>query len=313
MKKQLLPAVILFMTFISAKAQKTDTARLLVHYKFIWVRDTTKRAYPYTENMVLYVGKNASAYRSWDGIMADAQFKKAVEGASSPDGHFLVDKSGAIINRRGAGSIIQYYQFPNEQKLFTKDNLMFNEYLIDGPMPAIDWKTSSDTATFGGLHCQKATCHFGGRDYIAWFCPDLPVHTGPWKLNGLPGVIVDAHDTKNEIVFKFDGVENAIPTPTKNTTTVTEKDQLPIMRGLNDDLNLIGTPPRTIKTTQKEFDKLKEAMEKDPQAFAEALMASNRAANARGDAPKMDRIRVAPGHGPHGPVINNPMELPEAK
>jgi GLPGLI family protein len=68
--------------------------------------------------------------------------------------------------------------------------------------PLIDWKISSDTATFGGLHCQKATGHFKGRDYTAWFCPDLPVHTGPWKLNGLPGVIVDAHDAKNEVVFQ---------------------------------------------------------------------------------------------------------------
>ena len=46
-----------------------------------------------------------------------------------------------------------------------------NSYLIDGPMPAIDWKISGDTATFGGLHCQKATCHFKGRDYIGMVLP----------------------------------------------------------------------------------------------------------------------------------------------
>jgi GLPGLI family protein len=312
MKKQILLVVTLLMTFITAEAQKADTARVLVHYKFTWLRDTTERAHPYTENMVLYVGKGASAYRSYDGIQADAQFKKAYTEAmaGSPDGHIM-------INRRGAGSPVQYYQFPNEQKLFTKDQLMFNEYLIDGPMPAIDWKISSDTATFGSLHCQKATCHFKGRDYTAWFCPDLPVHTGPWKLNGLPGVIVDAHDAKNEVVFKFDGVENATPTPPKSEVAGGANpggnDAPPILRGLDDDLNLIGAPPRTIKTTQREFDKLKATMEKDPQAFAEAIMASNRAANAQGDAPKMDHIRVPSGPGRQGPVINNPIELPETE
>jgi len=290
---------------ITAEAQKTDTARVLVHYKFTYVRDTTDRAHPYTENMVLYVGKNASAYRSYDGIVANAQFKKAYAeaAASSPDGNVR-------INRRGVGTPVAYYQFPDEQKLFTKDQLMMNSYLIDGPMPVIDWKISGDTATFGGLHCQKATAHFKGRDYTVWFCPDLPVHTGPWKLNGLPGVIVDAHDTKNEVVFKFDGVEKAIPTPPK--TGPAPVDQPPILRDLDDDMNLIGTPPRTIKTTQKEFDQLKATMEKDPEAFAQAINASNRA-SAQGGGEKMDNIRVMKGPGPRGPVINNPMELPEKK
>jgi GLPGLI family protein len=304
MKKQLLLAVALLATCITAKAQKTDTARMLVHYKFTWIRDTTHKATPYTENMVLYVGKSAGAYRSYDGVVYKAQFKKAFAeaAAASPDGR-------PMINRRGVGSNIEYYQFPNEKKLFTENPIYMNNYFIDGEMPAIDWKTSGDTATFGGLHCQKATCHFKGRDYIAWFCPDLPVHIGPWKLNGLPGVIVDARDAKNEVIFQFDGVEKAIPTPPKSQAAVDEKDMPPIIRDLDDDMNLIGTPPRTIKTTQKEFDKLQASMKKNPQAFAQAIEAGNRAS---GDAP-MDHIMIKPGPAPKGPVTNNPLELPEKK
>src|SRR6201747_1225654 len=125
MKKQLSLAVCLLAAFISAEAQKPDTARLLVHYKFTHVRDTTDRAHPYTENMVLFVGKSASSYKSYDGISANAQFKKAFAeaAATSPDGR-------PRINRRGAGTPVEYYQFPDEQKLFTKDQLMFNSYLI---------------------------------------------------------------------------------------------------------------------------------------------------------------------------------------
>ena len=299
MKKQLLRAATLILAVFAARAQKPDTARVLVHYKFTHVRDTTNRAHPYTENMVLYVGKSGGAYRSYDGIVYKAQFKKAFAeaAAASPDGR-------PMINRRGVGSNVEYYQYPNEQKLLTKDQLLMNDYAIVGPMPVIDWKISGDTATFGGLHCQKATCHFKGRDYTGWFCPDLPVHIGPWKLNGLPGVIVDAHDAKNEVVFKFDGVEKAIPTPPKTEPAPAD----PILRDLDDDMNLIAPSERAIKTTQKEFDKLHAAMKKDPQAFADGVMANQ---HASGDAP-MDHIMVksAPG-GPKGPVMNNPIELPE--
>ncbi len=101
-------------------------------------------------------------------------------------------------------------------------------------------------------------------------------------------MIVDAHDAKNEVVFKFDGVEKATPTPPKNEPAVAEKDQPPILRDLNDDMNLIAPSARAIKTTQKEFDKLQAAMRKDPQAFADGVMANQ---HASGDAP-MDHIKL---------------------
>lgn len=303
MKKQLLSAIVLLAAFINAGAQKPDTAWLMVHYKFTHVRDTTNRDHPYTENMVLMVGKSAGVYRSYDGLVAYQQFKKAYAEAvaSSPDGN-------PNINRMGRGSPIQYYQYPAERKMLTKDVVMVNEYLIESPLPAIDWKISTDTATFGGLHCQKATGHFRGRDYIVWFCPDLPVHTGPWKLNGLPGVIVDAHDTKNEVVFAFDGVEKTAPSlKIQSIADKEEKDIEPIARDLNDDPNLIVPPARLVKTTQQEFDKLKETMRKDPAAFAQAL----NAANSQGDGPRQDHIVVRSGPRGAAPVFNNPIELPE--
>lgn len=306
MKKQLLLAVGLMAAFIGAEAQKPDTAWLMVHYKFTHIMDTTKRDLTRTFNMVLFVGKSASAYKSYDQLVADQQFKKtyAEAVASSPDGR------PRGINRSDAGPRTQYFQYPGERKLFTKDHLMVDAYLIEEAMPAINWTISNDTATFGGLHCQKATGHFKGRDYIAWFCADLPVHTGPWKLNGLPGVIVDARDTKNEVVFAFNGVEKTIPSPPKGQSiagNTDEKDLPPILRGLNDDPNQIQPPAQAIKTTQKEFDKLRAAMEKDPEAFAQAI----NAANSRSD-PKADHvvIRSRP-KGDAGPVMNNPLELPE--
>ncbi|HEY4322440.1 MAG TPA: GLPGLI family protein [Mucilaginibacter sp.] len=309
MKKQLFLAATLLATFFTAKAQKPDTAQLLAHYKFTHVRDTADRTHPYTENMVLLVGKSASAYKSYDGIQDAIAVRKQIEEqkANSPDGNIS-------IHHRSTASRTQYYQFPNEQKLFTVDGLLMNSYLMEDPIPAIDWKISSDTATFGGLHCQKATTRFKGRDYTAWFCPDLPVHAGPWKLNGLPGVVVDAHDSKNDVVFKFDGVEKAIPSPPKSSAASNPNPdgrQHTVMIGMDDsdaDPNLIAPPAKAIKTTQKEFAKLKEAMRKDPQAFADAIMNSQNA-NMPGNHDKM-MIKVKAGPEP---VNNNPIELPEKK
>jgi GLPGLI family protein len=308
MKKQLFLITILMAVFFTAEAQKPDMAQVLVHYKFTHVRDTTNRTNPYTENMVLFIGKSASAYKSYDRQLQDALFKKqlAEQKASSPDGNIR-------INRNYTASGTEYYQFPNEQKLYVKERL-FNSYLIGNQLPKIDWKITGDTATFGGLHCQKATTHFKGRDYTAWFCPDLPVHTGPWKLNGLPGAIVEAYDTKKDVVFKFDGVEKAIPSAPKSSSSDNNGggDVQVVTIGGSDDMNadpnVIELPANAIKTTEKEFDNLKEAMRKDPDAFAQSMMAGQ-GGNLQGNGPKVNiKIKAGPA-----PVVNNPIELPEKK
>ncbi len=305
MKRQLIISALLIIVAASASAQ-TDTAQVLVHYKFTHVRDTTNRDHPYTENMALYIGRNSSAYRSYDNVLEQAEFKKQVQAAmaSSPDGRIQIHR-----NSKASGA--EYYEFPNEKKLARKEPLVMESYLIEDPMPAIDWKISSDTQTFGGLHCQKATGYFKGRTYTAWFCPDLPLHVGPWKLNGLPGVIVEAYDAKKDVQFMFDGVEKVamVIKPDGQTSGPKPGDHGPMIittDGNNgSDPNIIQLPKDAIKTTDKEFAKLDAAMKKDPDAFAQSQMAA-RNANLP---PGADHVMIKIKAGPQA-VVNNPIELP---
>ena len=71
-----------------------------------------------------------------------------------------------------------------------------------------DWTLQGDTASFLGHQCQKAMCHWRGRDYIAWFAPDIPIRRGPWKFGGLPGLIMKVHDVDSLYVFEAVAIEN---------------------------------------------------------------------------------------------------------
>ena len=306
MKKQLITSTLLIAIAASASAQ-TDTAQVLVHYKFTHVRDTTNRDHPYTENMALYIGKSSSAYRSYDNVLEQAEAKKQMEIAlaNSPDGNVNIRR-----NRRGSAS--EYYEFPNVRKLVRKEPLIMDTYLIDDVLPAMDWKISGDTMTFGGLHCQKATTHFKGRDYTAWFCPDMPLHVGPWKFNGLPGVIVQAYDAKKDVQFMFDGVEKVVFTPKTSDQLSGPKTDGPGPRmiivggGDGGDPNIIQLPKDAIKTSDKEFSKLQAALRKDPDAFVQSMMAARNANRPAGSDPIRINIKVGPQ-----PVVNNPIELSE--
>src|SRR3569833_3380267 len=147
MKKQLLITVALLLAVFAARAQKPENTRMMIHYKFSWVQDTANRAHPYTENMVLYIGKSAGAYRSYDAVVYKAQFKKAWAEAVaiSPDGR-------PMINRRGVDDPTEYYQYPNEQKLVTKEYLLINSGAGGGPGPAGGGGTGGGAAAGGGVH-----------------------------------------------------------------------------------------------------------------------------------------------------------------
>ena len=79
--------------------------------------------------------------------------------------------------------------------------------------PKINWKIENETKKIGKFICKKATTIFRGRNYTAWFTTEIGVPFGPWKLNGLPGLILEAYDTNKSVYWYFKSVE--YPTKTK--------------------------------------------------------------------------------------------------
>lgn len=68
-------------------------------------------------------------------------------------------------------------------------------FLVLDQKPSVDWKISKEKTEILGYHCTKATGSFRGRHYIVWFTAAIPSSFGPWKLDGLPGLILKAEDT----------------------------------------------------------------------------------------------------------------------
>ena len=58
----------------------------------------------------------------------------------------------------------------------------------------LDWKITNETKEILGYKAFLATTTFRGRDYSAWFTKDLNIEIFPWKLKGLPGVILEFQD-----------------------------------------------------------------------------------------------------------------------
>lgn len=80
---------------------------------------------------------------------------------------------------------------------FHELDLLENTVLKVPSQDSQDWKLVDEKKKLGNLTVQKATTNWGGRSWTAWFAPEIPIHEGPYKFRGLPGLIVELSDSGN--------------------------------------------------------------------------------------------------------------------
>ena len=263
---------LLFLTTINATAQKPDKALIRVKYAFSHMMDTNQRQNYYTETMLLVAGKDASVFLSYDKILRDLEAKKSFEEqARQQAGNIQMIKSPL---RKRHYSDIEYYYFANEDKFFTKEQMGVN-YLTEWKPEKITWKILPEKLTIEGISCKKATTSFKGRNWNVWFAEDLPFVSGPWKLTGLPGLIIQAYDENKEVMFDFAGLEQ-IDHSQKNTTHNPLDEYSFKKLGSSNFLTdvEIKLPENAVKASVQEIERLKEVRTKDPQGFAKTQMAA---------------------------------------
>ncbi len=101
--------------------------------------------------------------------------------------------------------------------LFTGPILRYEE------KPAtFNWQLLPETDSVVGFACRKAVTDYKGRRYIAWYCADVAVHAGPYKFDGLPGLIVRIEDTSGDYRWELNGIK-PVDVPLGEKQFVTQK------------------------------------------------------------------------------------------
>jgi len=123
-------------------------------------------------------------------------------------------------NARAADSLMQKNGFwqsrkPTFDHIYSFKNFISNKVYKSVTHPAmydlyyvniegkLDWKISPDKMKIEEMECQKASVQYGGRNWIAWFDPNNPIHDGPYIFHGLPGLIVKLNDDQGDFDFNL--------------------------------------------------------------------------------------------------------------
>ncbi len=180
-----------------------DTAEVTVYYAFN--ADDIKDENTYIDLGWLQVGKQYAKYASYFMAHSDSTYKAVLIKSGAAEG-FPMQKNG--------GKYPSYWSEYQYDEIFIKDGQL-TEYAImpmnldreccqyTEPVPKQQWTLKDEQQTIHGYRCQKAVCHWRGRDYVAWFTSEIPIQRGPWKFGGLPGLIVKISDAKKEYNFEL--------------------------------------------------------------------------------------------------------------
>lgn len=228
-----------------------EPATYKVSYKFSFAFDTTDISKRYTEEMSLYTGTKYSVFRNAQYEVYEEQMEKMKRQVMEK---LIGGNSGG--NVTGFSSTIpptEVFRNILTNTIYKKEVLAGRDYLIQDNLDPIKWTIEAEVKMLGDIRCQKARGSFRGRNYVVWFAPSIPVRTGPWKLGGLPGLILQAADQTQEVVFTFVGLQRLDKSP--GTT--------------------ISLPQQYVKTSTKDFEKLRNAYLDDPAAFTANRNAAN--------------------------------------
>lgn len=97
-------------------------------------------------------------------------------------------------------------KFSKKGQLHTYDVASATRFHIVESIPKINWEIEDSVRNILGYDCQMATTDFRGRNWTAWFATEIPVQDGPWKLAGLPGIILAAECEGGQYTFEADGI-----------------------------------------------------------------------------------------------------------
>jgi len=173
-----------------------------------------------TKTTILQANGSMSKFWDWDSYMLDSiKFSCSAEE--------LATEKIKKLQRVYLGAYSSFFpvvikNYPNGE-ITNMDEIYPADYLYTERKNDRNWRIKEDTMTVCGYLCNKAITSFGGREWTVWYSPEIAISDGPWKLYGLPGLILKAQDATGTHTFGAIGIRKSdrpIYT-TKNATQVT--------------------------------------------------------------------------------------------
>lgn len=161
---------------------------LHAQYENVYVEFEDKQIYRKETKAVLFANSQTAIYEEQQS--EEGEERKAIQNSVA---NILEVKLNRFYKNKDSNII--YY------KEFIKD--VDSTYFIYDSLPDLNWKLIPETDTISGYVCKKAKVKFRGSNLTAYYSTEIPISFGPWKFDGLPGLILKiSSDEDKEILWQ---------------------------------------------------------------------------------------------------------------
>ncbi|WP_281988388.1 GLPGLI family protein [Aquimarina aggregata] len=94
-----------------------------------------------------------------------------------------------------------YYTDIESNTLVFREAIVGKLFVVQDVIEPINWSLHAENKMIDKYNCQKATATYRGREYTVWFTSEIPISHGPWKLRGLPGLILEMTEETGKYEF----------------------------------------------------------------------------------------------------------------
>lgn len=158
-----------------------------------------------SDNMLLQIGPDGmSKFSSYRNLTVDSILMRSSREQ-------IVD--AAIEGKLSTGEFMTIYKNHPSGRLTHTEKICEDWFRYDEEMPEFDWELTDSVTNVLGYECHGAVCSFRGRRWTVFYAEEIPLADGPWKLHGLPGLIMKASDEKGHYTFECIGIKSKADRP----------------------------------------------------------------------------------------------------
>lgn len=181
-----------------------DYAQYLITYDYEYVRDAVFPEDKRNGITMLQIGKRYNRFMDYNEFRFDSLMDATAKNLKpySETGPMMMM---ALKKRKFRENIVIDKQ--NNTEIIQRTAGLVQRYQYDEPCPMLKWELAEGDTIIAGYNCKKALTSLWGRDYIAWYAPEVDLPYGPYKFNGLPGLVFMVVDTHDNHKFTLSGLE----------------------------------------------------------------------------------------------------------
>lgn len=158
-----------------------------------------------SDNMLLQIGPDGlSKFSSYRNLTVDSIIMRSSQEQIA---------NAAMEGKLSTGEFMTIYKNLPAGKLTHTEKICQDWFRYDEDMPQLEWELTDSVTTVLDYECREAKCEFRGRKWTVYYAEDIPLSDGPWKLHGLPGLIMKATDEKGHYTFQCIGVKSKADRP----------------------------------------------------------------------------------------------------